>query len=84
MQGYQAPLHKPCLYRRDRGLDDSGEQLPDTLMPRQQIDDILFAMHSKDEFDTAVNELKLHMDIEGETNWLCIIMVLKLNRGENT
>ena len=65
MLGYRSPLHEPCLYRRDRGLDDSGEQLPDTLMSRQ-IDDMLFAVHSKDEFDTAVNELKLHMDIEGE------------------
>ena len=46
----------------------------------RQIDDMLFSVHSKDEFDTAVNELKLHMDIEGEKNWLCIIMVLKLNR----
>ena len=65
MLGYRSPLHEPCLYRRDRGLDDSGERLPDTLMSRQ-IDDMLFAVHSKDEFDIAVNELKLHMDIEGE------------------
>ena len=65
MLGYRSPLHEPCLYRRDRGLDDSGIQLPDTLMSKQ-IDDMLFAVHSKDKFDIAVNKLKLHMDIEGE------------------
>ena len=32
----------------------------------KQIDDMLFAVHSKDKFDIAVNKLKLHMDIEGE------------------
>ena len=32
----------------------------------RQIDDMLFAVQSKKEFDDAVNELKQHIDIEGE------------------
>ena len=63
--GYRSPLHEPCLYSRDRGVDPDGKELPYTLMLRQ-MDDMLFAVQSKKEFDDAVNELKQHMDIEGE------------------
>ena len=36
------------------------------MLMSRQIDDMLFAVQSKKEFDDAVNELKQHIDIEGE------------------
>ena len=33
--GYQSPIHEPCLYRRERGTDKQGNELPDMLSIRK-------------------------------------------------
>jgi hypothetical protein len=57
--GWDRLVHEPCLYRRGKDVED------DVIMCRQ-IDDKLFAVYEHQHFIEIVEELKGHMNIEGE------------------
>ena len=61
--GWDRLVHEPCLYRR-------GNDVKDDVIMCRQIDDKLFAVYEHGHFVGIVDELKGHMNIEGEKD-LC-------------
>ena len=52
-------VHEPCLYRK-------GEDPKKDVLMCRQVDDLLFSVFARKEFEGIVNEMKKHMNIEAE------------------